>query len=299
MSRSGDSIRVAEERRLSVDGLELVYFDWPGEGPVVLFAHATGFHARCWDQVIALLPERHCIAVDLRGHGRSAKPPPPYPWKAMGDDLAELAHQLGLRGALGVGHSSGGFAITVAAGRASDRFDALLLVDPTISPRREYGASPPPSQFGFALKRRNEWSSPAEMFDRFKDRHPYSLWQAAALHDYCDYGLLPAPDGSGYVLACPPWVEAAVYAGGRVDDIYPTVAALDLPVRILRARERSERSAGSQVDMSASPTSSDLAAHFRRGTDVYLPQLSHFIPMQAPDLVAQQIEKMLADLEAG
>jgi lipase len=299
MNVPGESTRTVTARRLPVNGVVLACFDWAGADPAVLFAHATGFHARCWDQVIALLPGRHCIAVDLRGHGRSEKPPPPYPWTLMGVDLAEAARLLGLRGALGVGHSSGGYAITVAAARAQGSFGALLLLDPTISPRGQHGGKPPPSQFGFALKRRNEWSSPEEMFERFTGRHPYSLWQPAVLRDYCEYGLLPAANGDGYVLACPPWVEDAVYAGGRMDDIYPVVETLDLPVRILRARPRAERSAGGPVDMSASPTPPDLASHFPRGTDVSLPYLTHFIPMQAPDLVAQQVQQMLHDLETS
>jgi hypothetical protein len=43
------------------------------------------------------------------------------------------------------------------------------------------------------------------------------------------------------------------------------------------------------MDFAASPTWPKLAAQFARGRDVYLPELTHFIPMQAPDLVARYI----------
>src|SRR5215216_1345039 len=104
--------------QVAVNGVELALFEWPGAGPPLLFAHAAGFHARCWDQVIGRLPGRHCYAVDLRGHGRSSKPPPPYDWRRFGEDVAALARALGLAGALGVGHSTGGHAVTLAAALA-------------------------------------------------------------------------------------------------------------------------------------------------------------------------------------
>src|SRR4051794_4908927 len=100
---------------LPVRGLDVAVWDWPGAGPPLLFAHATGFHGRCWDQVIRRLPGRRAIALDFRGHGRSSKPEPPYPWREFGEDLAEVARQLDLRDAVGVGHSMGGHSIVLAA----------------------------------------------------------------------------------------------------------------------------------------------------------------------------------------
>jgi len=44
-----------------------------------------------------------------------------------------------------------------------------------------------------------------------------------------------------------------------------------------------------EMDFSASPTWPELAAQFPRGQDVHLPELTHFIPMQDPQLVADFI----------
>ena len=274
-----------ETRRL-LNGVELALFEWPGDGPTVLLAHATGFHGRCWDQVVARLPGRHCVALDMRGHGRSEKPAPPYPWRLFGEDLAALLRAMEIRGAIGVGHSKGGHAVTLAAAREASAFDALILVDPVIMSREMYGQSRLGEGDHFAARRRNEWSSPDEMFERFRTRPPFDRWDPAVLRDYCDYGLLPNPAGEGYVLACPPEIEAAVYAGSAGSDPYEDIAAIDVPVRVLRARPRGEDSA---LDMSASPTAPDLANHFRRGTDVPLPGHSHFVPMEDPALVANEI----------
>jgi len=43
------------------------------------------------------------------------------------------------------------------------------------------------------------------------------------------------------------------------------------------------------MDFSKSPTWPQLADGFPAGRDVYLPELSHFMPMQAPELVANYI----------
>lgn len=276
------------ERRATVNGVELAYFERPGEGPPIFLAHATGFHARCWDRVIERLPGRHTVSVDMRGHGRSEKVPPPYRWSSFGEDVAALADHLGLRGAIGVGHSKGGAAVTRAAGLRPGTFAALLLVDPVLMAPEAYRASPQVGEH-FAARRRNEWSSPEEMFERFKERPPFASWDRDVLRDYCEYGLLPAP-GGGYVLACPPHIEAAIYAGSAGSDPYDLIPEVDIPVRVLRARPRKP---GETFDMSGSPTWPHLAEQFPQGEDVPVPQYSHFIPMEDPAFVAAQIEAVI------
>lgn len=283
------------ERTVQGAGAELALFEWPGQDPAVFFAHATGFHARCWDQVVARLPGRHCYSLDMRGHGRSEKPAPPYPWRRFGEDVAAVAREIGLRGAIGVGHSKGGYAVTLAAALAPGAFAALLLVDPVIMPPEAYGRAPTGAEDHFAARRRNEWSSPGEMFERFRGREPFSRWEPAVLHDYCQYGLLPNPNGEGNVLACPPAVEAAVYAGAAGQGIYEEIATIDIPVRVLRAKARQ----ADTRDMSGSPTAPDLATRFRRGEDVPLAGHTHFIPMETPGLVAEHIEDLVQRLAAG
>lgn len=143
-----------ELRTVVLDGIELAYWEWPGAGPPLLFVHATGFHGRSWDQVIRHFPGRLAIAPDLRGHGRSAKPDPPYHWQAFGADVAHLAEALDLRGAVGIGHSMGGHSLVAAAARRPETFASLVLVDPTIFTRERYGRDPLDASF---IARRRRW----------------------------------------------------------------------------------------------------------------------------------------------
>ena len=276
---------------ISANGQQLAVWDWPGEDPPLLFAHATGFHARCWDRIIRAFPERHSIALDTRGHGRSSKPAPPCLWRDLGADLAAVASRLSLRGALGIGHSSGGHMTVVAAAHRPETYAALLLLDPTIYPREEYGTPGPDASF--TLRRRAVWNSADEMFERFRDRHPFSLWQPDILRDYCDYGILP--NGSGHVLACPPAVEESIYTNSktRESDVYPEVAAIRQPVVVMRAGIA--RTPGA-FELAASPTAVDLASKFTHGRDVLLAGCSHYIPMERPDRVVEEIARLRTEI---
>ena len=285
------------EHRFRGSEVELCWFEWradlAGREPSIFLAHATGFHARVWDQVIAQLGDRHVVSVDQRGHGRSQKLLI-EDWSAMGRDLAELVAHLGLSGAIGVGHSMGGHAITEAAAACPGAFERLLLVDPVIASPDDYRAAggwsvdllngePHPT-----AKRKNRFASPDAMFERFRDRSPYSLFEPEVLRDYCEFGLLPAEDGDGYVLACPPAVEASVYMTSRTNPgVHEAVRAVDVPVAVLRARAADSRDG--IMDFTTSPTWAGLAGEFRRGTDVYLPELTHFMPMQDTKRIAEYV----------
>jgi lipase len=269
---------------ISANGLELAVWDWPGAGPPLVFAHATGFHGRCWDHIIRMFPGRHAIAIDCRGHGRSSKPDPPYHWRTFGHDLAAVAEHLNLRDALGIGHSMGGHTVIQAAALRPQTFSALMLLDPTIFRPEEYGTVPPDASF--TLRRRDRWSSADEMFERFHDRLPFSRWLPDILRDYCEFGLLA--NGQGFVLACPPAIEASIYAlsKARESNIYPEIATIDQPVVVIRAG--TPRTPG-VFDLSGSPTPATLAPTFAHGRDIVLPDSSHYIPMENPDRVAAEI----------
>jgi pimeloyl-ACP methyl ester carboxylesterase len=282
------------EHKILVQDVGLQVYEWghPQVGrPDVIFFHATGFHGHCWDAVVRRLPSFHCYTVDARGHGRSDKPDPPHTWQRMGQDAAALITQLGLQDAIGVGHSMGGNSLTRAAAQVPGAFRALLLVDPVILPYDWYTLEDYTIDGHFVLNRRRKWSSPDEMFDSFKGRGPFAKWEDEILRDYCTYGLLSGDD-SGYQLACPPEVEAHMYCSTtHVDarDVYESVDQVTVPVRILRcAKTVSEIGR----DLLASPTAPDLATRFQQGTDIPLPENTHFIPMESPQLVAAHIREL-------
>jgi lipase len=281
---------------LNVNGVKIAVYEWGQphtRQPSILFAHATGFHAHIWEQVIALLPDYHCYALDLRGHGHSGKPAQPPEWHFFAEDVVAVGEALGLSGAVGVGHSIGGHTVTWAVAHQPSLFASLLLIDPVILPRELYVGVVDLNHF--SARRRNEWKSPDEMVERFKDRVPFNTWKPEVLRDYVEYGLLPNPSGEGFVLACSPEFEAASYNYASAANIYPEIETIQIPVTILRARRSSDNFV---INMTDSPTALDLAAQFPNAVDVPLPQYSHFIPMEAPEVVAEYVRKVAGEVSS-
>jgi pimeloyl-ACP methyl ester carboxylesterase len=282
------SSRLSGPAFIEVNSVRLAVWDAPGNGRTIFFAHATGFHAHCWSRIIEQLPGRRCVALDMRGHGLSEKPSPPYAWPDFAEDVAALARSMNLRDATGVGHSMGGHSLALASFIAPEAFAELILIDPVIMPREAYGSRV--AEPHFARKRRNQWASAGEMYERFRDRPPFRDWDAQVLRDYCDYGLLPAMDGNGFVLACPPDVEGAIYDASGLPgaDLHDRLAGVGAQVTIVRSARPMRTEA--PMDMGASPTDPELASCFQNARDVTT-SYSHFIPMEAPDFVAGLIAK--------
>jgi len=274
-------------RFVSANGQRLALWERPGMGAQMLFAHATGFHARIWDQIVYRIPNAYCYAVDMRGHGMSSKPEPPYSWRSFGEDLAALVRELNFTGVIGVGHSMGGHAMALAASLVPEAFSELVLIEPVIMPPSYYnGRERGPH---FARKRKNEWQSSQEMMERFQDRPPFNEWDPAVFRDYCRWGL--TAEGDHFVLSCPPAVEASIYenSGRHEANIYDALGRIRVPVTIVRSIRGRMGNEG-PIDMGASPTAPDLATHFPRGRDIPVTQ-SHFVPMENPQLIAKLLER--------
>jgi pimeloyl-ACP methyl ester carboxylesterase len=233
-----------------------------------------------------------CLCLDSQGHGLSDKPAwtrrdgprPLVRWRDFGEDVAALARELDLHGAVAVGHSMGGHAVTLAAALEPRAFQALVLIDPVIM-RSEYyrgGAY----RDHYAVKRRDQWSSPDEMRQRFAQRPPFAYWDPDVLQDYCAHAL------EGNRLACPPRMEAGIYENTNHPDsaIFAEIARVQIPVRLLRASRAWEPGA---EDMMLSPTDPDLASRFAHVEDFHLVERSHFIPMEDPAGTAAHIQAVL------
>jgi len=284
------------EFRERINNLDLCWFEW-GQAKAnedsILLVHATGFHARCWDQTVSHLPNRHVIAVDMRGHGRS-EDLSPFNWQVFGDDVTRFIEHLNLYNLVGTGHSMGGHSVLQAAINEPARFSRLVLVDPVIMPPEAYEEVKPSHHSWLdgngehpVARRKNFFADSAAMYLNFHGRGSFALWQDKVLDDYCRYGLLPVENGAGYRLACPPAIEASIYMGSSGYNIVDRIGELEMPVKVLRAKARGKDQV--EMDFSLSPTWEQLATHFKNGKDVHLPQLSHFIPMQDPELVAAHI----------
>ncbi|MFD6969665.1 alpha/beta fold hydrolase [Streptomyces sp. NPDC059949] len=115
---------------LTVNGVRLAYrAAGPQEGDPLVLLPALGESADDWALVRdALARERRVYALDLRGHGRSARTAE-YSLELMRDDVLGFLDALGLDRADLVGHSAGAVVAHLVAQAAPHRVVRLVLED--------------------------------------------------------------------------------------------------------------------------------------------------------------------------
>lgn len=115
--------------RAELHGISLHYrVDGPPDGPAVVFANSICADLQLWDAVLPhLRPGLRLIRYDMRGHGQSDCPTPPYAMGQLVRDAEGLLDHLGVRDCVFVGLSLGGFVAQGLAVKRLDQIRALVL----------------------------------------------------------------------------------------------------------------------------------------------------------------------------
>jgi pimeloyl-ACP methyl ester carboxylesterase len=102
-----------------------------GPAAAFLLVHGLASNARMWDGVAARLTDRghRAATVDLRGHGRSAKPDGPYDMATVADDVASVIEALDWERPVVAGQSWGGNVVLELAHRHPDAVRGIVCVD--------------------------------------------------------------------------------------------------------------------------------------------------------------------------
>jgi NAD+ synthase len=116
-----------------------------GEGPPVILLHGMSASLADWWRLMPLLVSAgyRAIAVDLLGHGDSAKPqnPQQYSIQTVYKALEDWIDELGLDSPFYlVGHSLGGYMSLTYALHHPDRVQAMVLINPLYSLKQLSGA---------------------------------------------------------------------------------------------------------------------------------------------------------------
>lgn len=258
------------------DGVELAAREWPGDPQrSVLAVHATGFCKEVWEPVAAALAavEVRVVAIDQRGHGGSSLPGPVGDWWGLGRDAAVAARELGPF-AVGLGHSSGATAATMADLLEPGLLPKLVVVEPVVFPR---GTGYDPSLADQARERRSSFDSMDEARRHFAGRGIFARWQKAALDGYIAGGLRAR--GDGWELTCRPEIEAQFYELGISHGVWERLDEVAVPVRLLIGEESTFHVGTFAVDQAAA-YGAELT--MVAGAD-------HFLPMQRPEVVVTAV----------
>lgn len=140
------------------DGVNLFYKDWGArDAQPLVFHHGWPLSADEWDNQLFFFLEKgyRVIAHDRRGHGRSSQTDGGNDMDTYAADVAALVEGLDLKGAVHIGHSTGGGEATHYVARAKPgRVSALAIV-----------AAVPPIMVKTST---NPGGLPIEVFDGFR-----------------------------------------------------------------------------------------------------------------------------------
>jgi pimeloyl-ACP methyl ester carboxylesterase len=119
------------------DGTRIAYRD-EGTGTPLVLLHGLMAHGGFFRAQADLAKDFRVIAIDMRGHGASAKAGERPTVEDLAADVAELAAALDLKGAIGVGWSLGATVLWhVLSGPAASRFAGSVVVDMTARVRND------------------------------------------------------------------------------------------------------------------------------------------------------------------
>lgn len=263
----------------SSDGVSLAVYDLGGDGPDIVFAHATGFCAGVFLPAIGHLGIGRVTALDFRGHGRSTAPETSMDWIGTAHDVKAAVDALGLERPFGVGHSMGGAALTLAEQASPGLFSGMWLFEPIIFPPALRSAEHDNPLVDGALRRRSTFENAHSAIENYSSKPPFNVLDPAALRAYVKYGFNENPDGT-IALRCRPEVEAATYEGGARHPAFDHLASVNPPVTIAR---------GAETPMTPASLAPLLAQELPNGHLEDHPTLGHFGPLQDPAAIADAI----------
>jgi pimeloyl-ACP methyl ester carboxylesterase len=271
----------------STDGVTIALHELGGSGPLLLWSHATGFHARCYLPLARRLADRfHSVGLDYRAHGDSTAPDNGrFDWDGMAEDLAVVVDQLD-RPLVAVGHSMGGAALLLGEIARPGTFAGLVVYEPIVFPPDRATAPGGNPLAGSARRRRSEFPSHQAAYDNFAAKPPLNVFTPEALHAYVEHGFHPTAAGT-VQLACAGEHEAATYEGSASHGAWARLGEVGCPVLVL---------SGAPAEYQPSTWAHEVAARLPQGTYRQFERLGHFGPMEDPDLVAHVVDEYLGPL---
>ncbi|MEM7663113.1 MAG: alpha/beta hydrolase [Pseudomonadota bacterium] len=276
-----------------------------------LFLHATGFNAMTYQSILAPLGLRARVAaLDIRGHGKTTLPASRRlaSWHKLRDDVIDWLEHYAPGGVVLGGHSMGGCVALLVAGKRPDLVRGLVLADPVIlSPRIYRNLHLIPfvrltmtrsRMSRNARRRRPSFPSVDAAKESYASKETFKSWREPFLDDYLLDGLERTDDGSlqsanqVWSLACSPQFEAAIFAAqrNRPWGALKKVKKYGIPLTVLRSERDSVMSnACSQRIVERYPAA---IVKTIRGT-------SHFLPMEAPYALREELSGYLSRLFEG
>lgn len=270
----------------SSDGTAIAWYDFGGNGPDLLLAHATGFCGEIWHPVVEHLRNNfRCVAFDLRGHGNSESPTSGregWDWSLYAHDAKAVIDAANLQSPFGVGHSCGGATEILTELQFPGTFQKLYLFEPVIfTDTPPTGPDPERDLAVRTRRRRATFASRDEALQTFSSRGPFAALDPACLQAYVDYGF-ESQDDSSLTLKLAPDDEAEVYVMASAHDGFVRLPELTLDVTVAH---------GSTSTSFTEDHMRTVASRVPNGAFAEWEGLGHFGPLEQPKAFAEAITK--------
>ncbi len=277
--------------------MKIPAIDFGGNGETLHFSHANGYPPRAYTPLLhALSTQYHTIAMPLRPLWPGSNPKSIQDWIPLADDLIQFLDTVQKKPIIGVGHSVGGTTTLMAALKRPDLFQALVLIDPVFMPpwfglawRLIHGLGlgqrfhPLVSS---AQRRRRSFKSREVMFASYRKKSVFEHIEDSALKICIEAMTEFQSDGSVTLRYSPEW-EVQIYMTGILHDlsIWKRLATLRLPILIL----------GAQHSNTFWPQTARRIQRRLDQADIrILPDSTHLLPLEKPEIVAEQIKGFLS-----
>ena len=242
-----------------------------GSGPPLFLIHGIGASRHSWDGLIRQLrTDFRCISYDLRGHGLSPRPAPPYALDDLVDDLEALRRELHIERAHFAGHSLGGMIGPAYARRYAERVLSLGLYSTAAFRTADDGAK----VRGVVAAMRAKGIAP--VLETLKDR-----WFTPGFAERSPEVIRRRMQ---QVIDTDPEVFLSVFDIYAETEMAPWIGAIRQPSLVLTGEN----------DGGCSPRlNREIAAAMPDAELVILPVLRHAILLEAPDAVAPPVRDFL------
>jgi pimeloyl-ACP methyl ester carboxylesterase len=279
-------LTLPDSHHLLLGPMRFHYLDWGIKGlPPVVFLHGGGLNAHTWDIVCAALRrERHCLALDQRGHGESEwSPEMDYATESHAGDVGAFVDALKLERFVLVGMSLGGINGLAWAGKQSRRLAGLVMID--VGPEvRSEGVR----KIAAFTSEATPLDSVEQYVDRalsFNPRRNRELLRRSLLHN-----LRRMPDGRFM------WKYDQRHRGRALDPdayarrrelLWSAVDTVTCPTLVVR---------GAQSDVFHDEDAERLAGRLRQGRWVKVEGAGHTVQGDNPGGLLVELRKFLAEV---
>ena len=279
-------LTLPDSHHLLLGPMRFHYLDWGITGlPPVVFLHGGGLNAHTWDIVCAALRrERHCLALDQRGHGESEwSPEMDYATESHAGDVGAFVDALKLERFVLVGMSLGGANGLAWAGRHSQRLAGLVMID--VGPEVRAEGVRKIAAFTSEATPLDSVDQYVERALSFNPRRNRELLRRSLLHN-----LRRMPDGRFM------WKYDQRHRGRALDPtvvtrrremLWSAVDGVTCPTLVVR---------GAQSDVFHDEDAERLAGRFRQGRWVKIEGAGHTVQGDNPAGLLVELRKFLAEV---